>query len=617
MAKSVFDRRGQRVNIGGILGKGGEGSVFEICNAPTLVAKLYHKPLSPEHATKLTQMVGLQSERLLQLAAWPVTTLHEQPNRPVVGLVMPKADGKAIHTLYGPKNRLAEFPNADWRFLVHAASNIARAFEAIHSHGHVIGDVNHGNLFVSQQATVMLIDCDSFQITHNGHNYLCEVGIDTHTPPELQGCRFKNIVRTQNHDAFGLGVLIFQLLFMGRHPFAGGFLGTGDMPIAKAIKECRFAYGQNAKARQMQQPPATLALEAVSPFVATLFEKAFSSAGAQGSARPGPKEWIAGLTALANAIKPCQRHNGHFHCNSLPDCPWCAIEMRSGVALFNIVFNNNTRSSSRFDIASVWQQIASVPVPPELPPLPPLFYYNFPPTAGAAALGREFRKGLAVITSALGINSRRNLARRSAAATLTALTQRWQEVALRWQAERTTQEFQAMLRVLSSKRNEYNELPNLRHKLLQSLASSVRQKQLERFLDSHLIYHATINNIGPGRKATLQSYGIETANDVDLYTVLAIPGFGPSLCDNLISWRRTVERTFVFDPSKGVNPNDVATVERDIQTQRGKLELEIMNGLSQLRQASQQVKTRRETLWTNADQIMRQASQAKADLDAM
>ena len=43
------------------------------------------------------------------------------------------------------------------------------------------------------------------------------------------------------HDAFGLAVLIFQILFMGRHPYSGHFLGSGEMPIERAIREHRFA----------------------------------------------------------------------------------------------------------------------------------------------------------------------------------------------------------------------------------------------------------------------------------------------------------------------------------------------------------------------------------------
>src|SRR3546814_5244737 len=59
---------------------------------------------------------------------------------------------------------------------------------------------------VSPTATVALIDADSFQLTHNGSQYLCAVGVPEYTPPELQGRSLKSIVRTQDHDAFGLEI---------------------------------------------------------------------------------------------------------------------------------------------------------------------------------------------------------------------------------------------------------------------------------------------------------------------------------------------------------------------------------------------------------------------------
>ena len=71
----------------------------------------------------------------------------------------------------------AAFPDASWAFLVRTARNLAAAFDVVHRHGHVIGDVNQGNVVVSRKATVRLIDCDSFQVTHLGHTYPCRVGV--------------------------------------------------------------------------------------------------------------------------------------------------------------------------------------------------------------------------------------------------------------------------------------------------------------------------------------------------------------------------------------------------------------------------------------------------------
>jgi DNA-binding helix-hairpin-helix protein with protein kinase domain len=70
------------------------------------------------------------------------------------------------------------------------------------------------------------------------------VGVPEYTPPELHGQRLEAVVRAHNHDAFRLPIVIFQLLWMGRHTFAGKHQGRSDVPIDKAIREYRFAYSQ-------------------------------------------------------------------------------------------------------------------------------------------------------------------------------------------------------------------------------------------------------------------------------------------------------------------------------------------------------------------------------------
>src|SRR5207249_3724275 len=138
----------------------------------------YHDAIDSEKAAKLTAMTHVADPDLLEVAAWPVGTLHTGPSRKLVGILMPKISGfREIHQLYSPAQRRVEFPTVDWSFLVHAALNLAHAFAEIHARGHVVGDVNQGNIVVSARALMKFIDCDSFQITVDGHRFLCEVGV--------------------------------------------------------------------------------------------------------------------------------------------------------------------------------------------------------------------------------------------------------------------------------------------------------------------------------------------------------------------------------------------------------------------------------------------------------
>src|SRR5260370_3994657 len=154
---ALLDDHGRRVSLGAELGRGGEATVYSVEGRPELVAKIYHQPAGTEKTEKLSQMVKLQSERLLALSAWPVGIVFMAGNRSMAGFLMKNvARFKDIHLLYNPKSRTREFPpKANWRFLIHTASNVARAFAAVHDHGHVIGDVNTSNVRVSPETAIV------------------------------------------------------------------------------------------------------------------------------------------------------------------------------------------------------------------------------------------------------------------------------------------------------------------------------------------------------------------------------------------------------------------------------------------------------------------------------
>ena len=131
---------------------GGEGAVFDVQGQPNLVAKLYNKPQSRERCDKLRAMAKLCGPDLLKIAAWPTATLSTGNGAAIDGILMPRIAGYLeIHHLYSVAQRKKDFPEADWGFLLHTARNCAIAFEAVHAHGHVVGDVNQKNVMVSKR----------------------------------------------------------------------------------------------------------------------------------------------------------------------------------------------------------------------------------------------------------------------------------------------------------------------------------------------------------------------------------------------------------------------------------------------------------------------------------
>jgi DNA-binding helix-hairpin-helix protein with protein kinase domain len=237
------------------IGKGGEGAIYEIQEQGDLAIKLYWPDKAQSRQDKVAAMASAQWYKGNSFVAFPIDALFS-PTGTFVGFVMKKVGGsKPVHMLYSPARRKIEFSRANYKFLIRAAANICRAVASVHATGCVIGDVNHSGFLISNNATSIVIDSDSFQVVAANQKYLCQVGTPEYTPPELQGARFDRVTRTANHDNFGLAILVFQILFMGRHPFSGRYQGSGDMPLERAIGEHRFAYSVNSSRTMMQPPP--------------------------------------------------------------------------------------------------------------------------------------------------------------------------------------------------------------------------------------------------------------------------------------------------------------------------------------------------------------------------
>jgi DNA-binding helix-hairpin-helix protein with protein kinase domain len=361
----LFDSAGQSIEIASNpLGLGGEGSVHDVPSRPTFVAKIYNAPQTKERSEKLSTMAAMATADLTTFAAWPTATLHKKPGGPIAGILMPKVSGcKEIHHLYSVAQRKKDYPDADWGFLAFAARNCAIAFEAIHQHGHVVGDVNQKNVMVSNKAIVQFVDCDSFQVKGPlGRIFRCGVGVPEYTPPELQGLSFRDVDRSVDHDLFGLAVLIFHLLMMGRHPFSGVYNGPGEMPLEKAIQNGLFAYARDAQARKMGPPPNTLPIAMLDADLVTLFERAFIRTGRNGTVqRPRAGEWRSALDGLLKRLKTCQFDSKHLYPATAGSCPWCGMLGSAGVIFF--LPGTVRGQDGPVDIGVIWVQITGIAFP--------------------------------------------------------------------------------------------------------------------------------------------------------------------------------------------------------------------------------------------------------------
>ncbi|MBD0263655.1 MAG: hypothetical protein ICV78_13305, partial [Tolypothrix sp. Co-bin9] len=247
------------------LGRGGEACIYAVPNDGNLVAKVYHKP-TEQHARKLLAMLANPPENptasLEHISiAWPYETLKAVDGSDrIVGFLMPRIRGmRPAIDFYNPRTRREHCPLFNYQYLLRTARNLAAAFAALHNSGYCVGDVNESNIMVSDTALVTLVDTDSFQVRDANQNIIfrCQVGKPEFTPPELQNKIFAQYDRAIAHDLFGLGVLIFQLLMEGTHPFSGIYQGIPEPPPYEArIAAGHFTYSQK---RQVPYIPTPIA----------------------------------------------------------------------------------------------------------------------------------------------------------------------------------------------------------------------------------------------------------------------------------------------------------------------------------------------------------------------
>jgi DNA-binding helix-hairpin-helix protein with protein kinase domain/Tfp pilus assembly protein PilF len=504
-----------------------------------------------------------------------------------------------------------------------------------------MGDVNHGNCVVLRDGTVKLIDCDSYSISKGDFRYRCEVGVATHLAPELQGVDLGEVERENKHDNFGLAVIIFQLLFLGRHPFSGNYLGDEDKSLEDCIRELRFAYGSDANLRMVKQPPGTLSLSKVSPRISTMLERAFLTED-----RPEPREWIEALEDLSDNLKQCGLHIGHFYFDKLQSCPWCELESQTGLMLFPFVSGNTAAGAEHFNIFTVENLVSSLNVPQQLATKPPKSSILPPPSPEAENARREnlsrfimlailqfsvvvfltviagsgvgffigaiLMTGMIVMLSNTGKNSKGDLEAR-----LEKSQQDWNQLENEWKQSDTAPQFNGNLSLIREKISEHHQLQRKSREKVKLLRDEVFHYKLGVYLSSFKIADAKIVGVGQKNLELLRSFGIRSAVDVEGKRLGSLPPIHNEIKEKVLEWRRNLERKFEYNPDAELPEVEQNRLTLDFTEKRGKIEREIENLLIGLRSGSTFLQQRQTHLSVKAEALSKQLSQNESDLAAV
>lgn len=400
---TLSDSTERAITLGRQLGSGGEARVYEVTSDRGLAAKIYHVP-SASRAAKLAAMLATPpadptaAQNHVSIC-WPTGLLFDG-RRVNVGFLMPRVDYAThapIFRLYNPSTRRRLSEQLTWQFLLRAATNVARAIDALHARGYVVGDLNQSNILVANTALATVIDCDSMQVEERrgGRSFRCPVGTPDYTPPELLDVEFRRTDRQPHHDSFSLAVLLFQLLMEGTHPFAGVWHAAGEPPpIQERIRAGAWPY---ADVPLSSPAPGAPPLDVLGPELRDLFRRCFRDGHVDPTRRPSPREWHRALKRAERALVRCQiTMTTHLYGSHRAQCPWCERKRLLGG---NDPFPSRTFSRSSRPAPQPVRAAAARTVAAARPAVPGRW-----PTAGVAVLPQAPRlKSSAIVWLVLAV----------------------------------------------------------------------------------------------------------------------------------------------------------------------------------------------------------------------
>jgi DNA-binding helix-hairpin-helix protein with protein kinase domain len=562
---AVYDETDREWFLGHRIGGGGEGEVYRLQGAADYCAKIYTKrPITPVQEQKLRALQALYTS-LQSVAALPLSVLYTAPGkRGAIGMVLPYVEGLDVHDVYHPEGRSRHLPGADLRFLISVAKNIAFVFQQLHRAGIVVGDISEQNVRVLKNATVRLIDCDSFQVSSNGRRFECGVGSILWTPSELQGKSLSGVVRTENHDRFGLAQLIFLLLFCGRYPFAGTPVGNANLDPGQAIARHAFAYDPAPPVRLLSAPRNAPSFGSYPSWIRSLFIRAFGVGAERAGARPTPLEWIEALERLMQNLETCHRLSSHIYWSGLLRCPWCEMVTNVGVDPFPATVcgiggaqdvHSKWCSEGAFELEKVWFQ----PVPDS--------------TLAEALEHSKLRRRVPWLRkSLLKVEWLRQFLWGADRSQIQAQLKQT-ETKIRG-IERSAEELYSRFRLkLEKARIEAEQaavlLQNpdmIRKHSVDRVERDARLRALEKHLQSVWIRNLRVQGLGKVKLQTLIDNGVRTVADLRRERLEGLPLIGESMIQRLLDARAHTESAFQFIRSAAVAEKIEAKVASEIHS---------------------------------------------------
>ena len=229
---------GQIYRLGRRVSEGGEGRIYLLEGNENFVVKIFlPEKLTLELFKKIEVMVKnkdkIPASRNFSIA-WPEDLVYNRRGE-FVGYVMRKMKGVSLLSVLHPqiiKNKYQFFKRLE---LVRIAKNVLEALDCLHDRGIFMGDINLRNILVNRDCHVSLIDTDSYQFGP----FKCKVGRPEFTHRDRLGREYSEFFREPKDEMFGMAILVFMILMVGRHPYTH----VGEVEsITENIRKGYFPY---------------------------------------------------------------------------------------------------------------------------------------------------------------------------------------------------------------------------------------------------------------------------------------------------------------------------------------------------------------------------------------
>ena len=339
---SFRNSKGKQIILGKCLGHGGEGSVYKIPSCPGKVAKVYSErflnhDIAKTIKEKTRYLIRKQNASYIGdtlIAAFPEEVLLSSDGS-FAGYIMPQITTSVkLYDVQREGLRRKLFPDLNYRGLIAIAYNLAETVSHLHKHGIIVGDLNQNNILVHADGTIVLIDCNSFDLTDSqtGIHYPCTVGLQELLAPELQTVsKLSNATFTKESDCFSLAIHIFRLLMNNADPFNSQVINNCKSSISVVNSGNSIVRGECVYVRDIPDrriPKWSPALTILPEDLQKLFQRAFTYTAETVfesiSRRPTAREWMEALKRFYQMpLMRCKQDPFHMYLPSLHECPFC------------------------------------------------------------------------------------------------------------------------------------------------------------------------------------------------------------------------------------------------------------------------------------------------------